>query len=87
MTSEKSKTNKKWTSSDDYADNYDRIFSKEPQKDAPAISKMKKFSVVLNNTTYVVEAETKLGAIELASKFDPWRSYGAIVVDSVTEIK
>jgi len=29
MTSEKSKTNKKWTSNDDYRNNYDAIFKKK----------------------------------------------------------
>ena len=29
MTSEKEKTNKKWTSTDKYRENYDEIFSKD----------------------------------------------------------
>lgn len=33
MTTDKGKTNKKWTSSDEYRDNYDAIFSKKPKSE------------------------------------------------------
>jgi len=35
MTTEKSKTNKKWTSGDDYRSNYDQIFGKKTQAQVP----------------------------------------------------
>lgn len=34
MTSEKGKTNKKWTSTDDYRKNYDEIFGKKEKPEA-----------------------------------------------------
>lgn len=36
MTSEKSKTNKKWTSSEEYRDNFERIFGKK-NEEAPKL--------------------------------------------------